>query len=51
MATELRYIALNKSKGDRENSRKLLEFKESESYHLMSILLVASYMPFDILYM
>lgn len=51
ISTELRLIATKKTKlkeGERASSA---EFKESEIYHLLSIIIAAACIPFEILYM
>jgi hypothetical protein len=51
ISTELRLIAskkVGKKEGEKSNST---EFKESEIYHLLSIIIAAACIPFEILYM
>jgi hypothetical protein len=50
MATELRLLAV-KFAGSKEDARDLSEYRESQCYHLIAIILVLYYLPFEILYL
>lgn len=49
MATELRLLAMRL--GGKEQARGLSEFRESQCYHLIAIVLLLFYLPFDLLYL
>lgn len=51
ISTELRLIATKKTKLKEGERASTAEFKESEIYHLLSIIIAASCIPFEILYM
>ena len=51
ISTELRLIATKKAKLKEGERASTAEFRESEIYHLLSIIIAAACIPFEILYM
>lgn len=51
MATELRLLATRLADGDREKVREMSEFRESQCYHLISIIILVHYISFDLLFL
>ena len=50
MATELRLIASNLYPNDISSKKKSTEYKSSQLHHLISIITVALYVPYETIY-